>query len=111
MGIHELMFLSTCNRVEFLLNTSKEIDKEFVTKFILSVYPEIKAEETEKVISSSLIFEGEGALKHLFNVVINVFYLFFQLFKDFEIFSHLFAVNITIQVISSPYFNKKFLHF
>ncbi|MEK6615005.1 MAG: glutamyl-tRNA reductase [Bacteroidota bacterium] len=68
MGIHELMFLSTCNRVEFLLNTSKEIDKEFVTKFILSVYPEIKAEETEKVISSSLIFEGEGALKHLFNV-------------------------------------------
>ena len=68
MGIDELMFLSTCNRVEFLLNTSKEIDKEFVTEFILSVYPEMKTEEIEKVISSSLIFEGERALKHLFHV-------------------------------------------
>ena len=67
-GINELMFLSTCNRVEFLLNTSNNIDKSFVKKFILSVYPEIRKEELEKTISSSLIFENQEALDHLFNV-------------------------------------------
>ena len=49
-GIDELMFLSTCNRVEFLLNTTSVTDKDFVKKFIFSVYPEIKNEDAEKII-------------------------------------------------------------
>lgn len=68
MGIDELMFLSTCNRVEFLLNTSHEVDKNFAKKFILSVYPEMKTEDADKTISSAVIFENEEALNHLFNV-------------------------------------------
>lgn len=67
-GIDELMFLSTCNRVEFLLNTSYPIDKNFVKKFILAVYPEIRNDVLEKTISSAMIFENEEALNHLFNV-------------------------------------------
>ncbi len=67
-GVEELMFLSTCNRVEFLLNTNREIDKDFVNKFIASVYPEIKTKDAERTISSALVFEGEEALKHLFHV-------------------------------------------
>lgn len=68
MGIDELMFLSTCNRVEFLLNTSHKIDKDFAKQFILSVYPELKQEEADKTISSAVVFENEEALNHLFNV-------------------------------------------
>ncbi|TAL63146.1 MAG: glutamyl-tRNA reductase [Bacteroidetes bacterium] len=68
IGIDELMFLSTCNRVEFLLNTKREVDKVFVKNFIFSVYPEIKNEDAEKTISSALVFKGEKALKHLFRV-------------------------------------------
>ena len=68
MGIDELMFLSTCNRVEFLLSTSHSVDKSFAKKFILSVYPEMKSEDAEKIISSAVIFENEKALNHLFNV-------------------------------------------
>jgi len=68
MGIDELMFLSTCNRVEFLLNTSQSVDKNFAKKFILSVYPEMKSEDAEKTIFSAIIFENEEALNHLFNV-------------------------------------------
>ena len=67
-GIDELMFLSTCNRVEFLLNTSRNIDKQFIKELILLVYPEIKNEDSEKTISSAMIFEGDDALKHLFQV-------------------------------------------
>ena len=67
-AIRELMFLSTCNRVEFLLNTDQEISKDFLKKFIFSVYPEIKPEDAEMAIGSTLVFEGEEALKHLFHV-------------------------------------------
>ena len=68
VGIDELMFLSTCNRVEFLLSTSGRIDSGFVKNIITSVYPEIKKEDAEKIISSALIFEGEEAIRHLFQV-------------------------------------------
>lgn len=68
MGINEFMFLSTCNRVEFLLNTSQNINKDFIEKFILAVYPEIRKEDLEKTISSALVFENSEALEHLFNV-------------------------------------------
>lgn len=68
MGIDELMFLSTCNRVEFLINTARPVDKSFAKQFIFSVYPEMKMEDAEKAISSAAIFENEEALNHLFNV-------------------------------------------
>jgi glutamyl-tRNA reductase len=67
-GIDELMFLSTCNRVEFLLNTSRPIDKNFLEQFILAIYPSLQKEYVDKTISSSLVFEGEEAIKHLFGV-------------------------------------------
>jgi glutamyl-tRNA reductase len=68
MAIDELMFLSTCNRVEFILSTSLSIDKKFLTKFILSLYPQMQFAEVEKTISSALLFQGEQALHHLFHV-------------------------------------------
>ena len=68
MGIDELMFLSTCNRIEFLLNTSKHIDKTFLKQFILSMYPQIRNEDAERTSSSALIFEGDEAFTHLFHV-------------------------------------------
>lgn len=67
-GIKELMFLSTCNRVEFLLNTSANLNKEFLQKFIIYVYPEITQKELEKAISLAQIFENDQAIKHLFAV-------------------------------------------
>lgn len=68
MGIDELMFLSTCNRVEFLLNTPQVIDKRFFQRFITSIYPEIREQDLERTVSSVLLLEGEAALRHLFYV-------------------------------------------
>ncbi len=68
MEVKELMFLSTCNRVEFLLITKKEINKEFLEDFILSLYPTLSSSNLQNSINSAQIFEGENALKHLFEV-------------------------------------------
>lgn len=66
--IDEFMFLSTCNRVEFLLSTKQLVDKVFLKKFIFALYPGLQEEEAQRTISSALVFEGEEALKHLFEV-------------------------------------------
>lgn len=68
LGIEELMFLSTCNRVEFLFNTFHSADKDFVTQFISSIYPQMDKMEVNKVISSALILNEIAALKHIFQV-------------------------------------------
>ncbi|HET7819670.1 MAG TPA: glutamyl-tRNA reductase [Bacteroidia bacterium] len=68
MGIDELMFLSTCNRVEFLLSTARSINKDFLREFIQAIYPQLKNGSLEKAIDSVLVFEGQQALKHLFGV-------------------------------------------
>lgn len=68
LEIDELLFLSTCNRAEFLLCTLQIIDKTFLEKFFLSIHPEIKKENLERAVSSSAIFENEEALRHLFHV-------------------------------------------
>lgn len=67
-GVEELMFLSTCNRVEFLLNTTSELDRSFVEKFIHAAYPELQKEDAAKTIASAQVYSGEKALNHLFQV-------------------------------------------
>ncbi len=39
MELEELMFLSTCNRVEFLFCTSKNVDDNFIQTFFQTLYP------------------------------------------------------------------------
>ena len=39
MGLEELMFLSTCNRVEFLLVTDDIVDHSFLHRFFDALYP------------------------------------------------------------------------
>ena len=71
-GLDELMYLSTCNRVEFLFVTSKKIDKNFLASFFTQFNPSFTAEEISNATSKALVFEGEEALKHLFNVASSI---------------------------------------
>ena len=40
LGLTELMFLSTCNRVEFVFCTEKEVEFHFLMKFFQTLYPD-----------------------------------------------------------------------
>jgi glutamyl-tRNA reductase len=71
-GLDELMYLSTCNRVEFLIITSKDINKEFLYEFFGNFNPTLSKEEISVAAQKALIFEGEEALTHLFNVASSV---------------------------------------
>lgn len=67
-GADELLYLSTCNRVEFLLITPKAIDKDFLTGFFTAFHDEWTPAEVEWAVASANVIEEQEALRHLFQV-------------------------------------------
>jgi len=68
MDLKELMFLSTCNRVEFVVNTDREITQEFLSDLFYSVNSRLTKEDLTALIEKTIVYEGETALTHLFEV-------------------------------------------
>lgn len=68
MELKELMFLSTCNRVEFIVNTDVEITSKFLSELFQSVNSRLTVQDLTSLIEKSFIYEGDEALTHLFEV-------------------------------------------
>jgi glutamyl-tRNA reductase len=68
-GIDELMFLSTCNRVEFTMVSSMSIAPE---KLIESLYPELPEEETAFLARHVEEYIAEEAVNHAFSVASSI---------------------------------------
>lgn len=66
--LDELMYLSTCNRVEFYFVTKQNLDDEFLIKFFNGFNPEWSATQLLQIIKSIEHYSGEEAIKHVFNV-------------------------------------------
>lgn len=60
-----LLFLSTCNRVEFFISNTQPLDKEF---FLQNFYTGWSKEQIKKAAVQAVLYEGEEALRHLFEV-------------------------------------------
>jgi glutamyl-tRNA reductase len=72
LSVDELLFLSTCNRVEFMFTTQGLINDEFISQFISTLYPQM--EETKKSVftSNNEVYSGEEAVNHLFSVASSI---------------------------------------
>lgn len=68
MELKELMFLSTCNRVEFVINTDRELCSEFLSDLFYSINSRLTPEDLSSLIEKTLVYEGDLALTHLFEV-------------------------------------------
>jgi glutamyl-tRNA reductase len=68
LELKELMYLSTCNRVEFLINSQENIDETFLNKFFAAFNPAWNTNEIKEASKKALIFEAEEAVAHFFNV-------------------------------------------
>lgn len=72
LEIDELCYLSTCNRVEFLIVTPEIIDSDYLEKFASILHPEW---DEEAVLENSRLLEtlqGERAVRHLLSVASSV---------------------------------------
>src|SRR5271167_3598739 len=54
-----LMYLATCNRMEFLFSSQQPIVKEEVSKLLYVLHPEWKNEKIEKISGAALVYTGE----------------------------------------------------
>ncbi len=72
MDIEELLYLSTCNRVEFMISVDQEIDDNFLEGFFKAFNENWNAEYIDWVLNNVQVFEGEDALRHLFNVASSI---------------------------------------
>jgi glutamyl-tRNA reductase len=64
MGLAELLYLSTCNRVEFLFVTEARVDRSFAERFFKTMI----GAQAEDAFLRCEMFSGEDAVRHLFNV-------------------------------------------
>lgn len=71
-NISELMFLSTCNRVEFLFCTQNEVNHDYLTNFFKVLYPAFDASQNELIVNSVQLFSGIGAVEHLLQVASSI---------------------------------------
>jgi len=66
-NIDEFLYLETCNRVSYVLYTGLEIDQNFLDSFFYDINPQLKdvSGSVQKFVS---IYEGESAVKHVFEM-------------------------------------------
>jgi glutamyl-tRNA reductase len=67
-GASEIMYLSTCNRVEFLLVSDVEINETWLGTFFRAFNPSWDTTDVAWAVSYASVFEGDAALRHLFHV-------------------------------------------
>ena len=71
-NLDELLYLSTCNRVEFIFSNNQTFNKSFLINFFSSFNPDWKEKEINWAIKNAQLFESEEALRHLFNVASSI---------------------------------------
>ena len=64
-GIAEIFYLSTCNRVEFVMSTQHTVDKAFAHDFIVALQMDLCSHTTSTFLDAASIYEGQEAMNHL----------------------------------------------
>jgi glutamyl-tRNA reductase len=66
--LQELMYLSTCNRVELIFRSNELISNEQLVSLLTSIQPKTDLKKIKELAESALIFSGTDAVQHLFEV-------------------------------------------
>jgi glutamyl-tRNA reductase len=68
VNVSELLYLSTCNRVEFILLTDEELNIPYLSRFFKAFAPNWNSDEIHKAIEQSQVLSGDEAIRHVFHV-------------------------------------------
>jgi glutamyl-tRNA reductase len=72
LALNELMFLSTCNRVEFIFCTSENVNELFLKNFFKTLYPDFTNKQQDLFSSRGILFKGMHAVEHLLAVASSI---------------------------------------
>lgn len=68
LQLKELVYLSTCNRVEILFVSSKPVDKNFLINLFSSINKDLKPGELKKLVTTAEIYNSHEAVNHTLRV-------------------------------------------
>jgi glutamyl-tRNA reductase len=68
LNFDEIVYLSTCNRVEFIISDDQTFDKNYLSKFIKLINKDFTETQIDDFISRLEIFTAQSAVHHLFSV-------------------------------------------
>lgn len=66
--LEELVYLSTCNRVSYIIYSDKDLDATFLPAFFREVNPELKPAHLALVDKFVSLYHGHKAINHLFEL-------------------------------------------
>ena len=66
--LSEILYIPTCNRIEFVFVSHHNCDSAFLRKFFSHFRTDWHKEEIDFAVDHAQVYEGEGALRHLFRV-------------------------------------------
>lgn len=72
LNIEEVLFLSTCNRVEYQLVTAQQVDTDFLSNFFASLYPEFDSQDLGFYAASASVMTGIDAVEHVLKVASSI---------------------------------------
>jgi glutamyl-tRNA reductase len=65
LDVKEVFYIGTCNRVEFVFTTSREVDREFILRFLTVLNMGLPEEYMDKFIENVSVYEQVEAFNHL----------------------------------------------
>jgi glutamyl-tRNA reductase len=72
LKIDELMYLSTCNRVEFIISKEKKIDKTFIKRLLSNFLKKEDINLSEDFVNKAEVFYNKKAIHHMFSVASSI---------------------------------------
>ncbi|MCB0478158.1 MAG: glutamyl-tRNA reductase [Crocinitomicaceae bacterium] len=72
LGLDELMYLSTCNRVEFFIKSQEDFSFSFFKKFFEYFIPDCNDDETYQLITKTDVYHGILAAEHVLKVASSI---------------------------------------
>lgn len=71
-NLNEVMFLSTCNRVEFCIYADQKPDEFFIRNFLIQLYPQLSEEHLNLLASAVKVYNGMEVVEHLLRVASSI---------------------------------------
>jgi len=71
-NLSELMFLSTCNRVELVVCTQQAIYESSLTNFLSFLYPTFSQHDVLMFVNNVRLYQGKNAVNHLLRVASSI---------------------------------------
>lgn len=71
-GIAEMMYLSTCNRVEFVFVDNGQVNESYMVRFLSQLFPQLNIDQVEHLAANGIIYNGKEAVEHMLSVASSV---------------------------------------